>query len=186
MTFGLPRWRTKVFPLILASLFVAVDQVSKLWIRYGLTAGESIPEEGLVRLTRVANQGIILGLDVPVTLPLLLSTVTIASVLFFFYRFNLHRSTLIRLATAFFVGGALGNMIDRLCYGEVTDFIDVQVWSGPVRSVFNPADLFIMAGIAIMVFLIVRLRLRMPSEAYLIPYVWRRLLRYQQDRDILQ
>lgn len=184
MISGLSRWHRQIFPLILASLVLAIDQVSKLWIRGSLSVGESIPEEGLFRLTRVVNQGIIFGLDAPIAVPLAMSLLAVAVSVLIFYRCGLHESALIRLAMGFFVGGALGNMIDRLYFGHVTDFIDVRLWDGLVRSVSNPADLSIMIGITLFLAAIVRLRFsRVPDRAYLIPYMWRRLVQKDCDRN---
>jgi signal peptidase II len=179
---AMPRWHLKVFPLILASLLLAVDQISKFWIRDSLMIGESVPEEGLIRLTRVANQGIIFGLDVPLAVPLLLSLMAIAISVLIFYRYGLHRSALVRLAMGFFVGGTLGNTIDRLYHGQVTDFIDISLWGGLARSVSNPADVCALIGISLFLVAIVRLRFsRVPSQAYLVPYLWRRMTQSDQD-----
>ena len=67
--------------------------------------------------------------------------------LIFFYRHAGQESLIVRLAIGMQLGGALGNIVDRLRLGHVTDFIDVGPW-----PIFNIADSSIVIGIGLMVF----------------------------------
>jgi signal peptidase II len=58
-------------------------------------------------------------------------------------------------ALAFILGGAIGNLIDRIVYGEVIDFLDVY-WSNYHWPAFNVADSFITIGVTISLFYLIR------------------------------
>ena len=55
------------------------------------------------------------------------------------------------IAVGAILGGAIGNLIDRLVYGEVIDFIDVHLWGGRTWPTFNLADSFIVVGVALLI-----------------------------------
>jgi signal peptidase II len=76
-------------------------------------------------------------------------------VLGLYWRLHRSGSALLNVGTGLFVGGTLGNLLDRIIYGHVTDFVEVVTFGGYVRTIFNLADLCIIAGIIILeVFLI--------------------------------
>ena len=58
-------------------------------------------------------------------------------------------------ALAFILGGAIGNLIDRIAYGEVIDFLDFY-WSGYHWPAFNLADSFITIGVLIIAYYLIR------------------------------
>ncbi|MDG2334606.1 MAG: signal peptidase II [Myxococcota bacterium] len=59
---------------------------------------------------------------------------------------------LIPVSLGLVMAGAVGNMIDRLAYGEVIDFIDVHLWSGYIWPTFNIADSAIVLGVGLLLF----------------------------------
>jgi len=137
-----------VFPLT-ALLVVAADQVSKIWIRANLARGESLPETGLFRLTHVHNTGASFGLfqdqSFPLTIVALIGIVAILLVVLLAYRrFPFLDSRLGNLALGLVLGGTMGNLIDRLRFGYVTDFVDIGIWPA-----FNIADSAITVGVII-------------------------------------
>lgn len=129
-----------------AAAVLAADQLSKFWVRHYLDYGQSLPLEAPVRLTHVANPGAVFGLVAP---PLLLVVLTAAVtlLLLLFYRQAAFDRGWLRPALGMVMGGGLGNLIDRLRQGFVTDFIDLRVW-----PVFNLGDAAVVAGIGIMVY----------------------------------
>ncbi len=142
------KWRNVVF-FLTALLVVAADQLSKVWIRSNLATGESLPETGLFRLTHVHNTGGVFGLfpdqSFPLTVVALIGVVVLLLVALFIYRrFPFLDNRLGKLALGLILGGTLGNLIDRLRLGYVTDFIDIGVW-----PVFNIADSAITIGVII-------------------------------------
>jgi signal peptidase II len=130
-----------------ALLVVAADQLSKIWIRSNLAAGESLPETGLFRLTYVHNTGAVFGLFPDQSFPLaIVALISIVVLLFFalfiYRRFPFLDSRLGKLALGLVLGGTAGNLIDRLRFGYVTDFIDIGIWPA-----FNIADSAIVVGV---------------------------------------
>lgn len=144
-------------PLLVAASVVALDQWSKSWIRDNLPLGESSPESGFLRLTHVANTGSAFGLLANQTFLLIITTLAILLIipLFLHYLSVHYRSPIISLSTislGLILGGAIGNLIDRLRLGYVTDFIDVRLWNNFHWPAFNFADAAIVIGIFALIY----------------------------------
>lgn len=127
---------------------VILDQASKWAVLKRLPFGSSVPVLGdLVHFTTVRNPGGAFGLFQSGTG--ILTIITIATVVTIAVTVR-RRSALppsAGVALALLLGGALGNLIDRIRLGSVTDFIDVRVW-----PVFNLADAAITAGIVLLAY----------------------------------
>lgn len=136
--------------LLTAALVLALDQVSKLWIRANLIPGQSLPAEGALRLTYTDNPGGLLGLLVPSSLaPLLAFAIILLA--FLLYQRHLRRLSIsARIGGAMLIAGGTGNLIDRLYRGNVTDFIDVRLGTILQWPTFNLADVAILAGAALL------------------------------------
>lgn len=131
-----------------AVVVLAADQLSKAWIRQNLAVGESLPPDAPLRLTHVANAGGVFGVMAnPVFLALLNAAVLI--ILLLFYRRL--SSLALRASLGLVLGGGLGNLVDRLRMGYVTDFLDVRVW-----PIFNVADASVVVGSVIILYLLFR------------------------------
>jgi signal peptidase II len=144
----LVNWRNVVF-LLIALGIIAADQFTKIWIRSNLALGQSIPETGFFRLTHVRNTGAVFGLFKDHTFPLtIVSLVAIALLLlyiFYLYRhFPYLDNKLGKAALGLIFGGIVGNLIDRMHFGYVTDFVDVGLWPS-----FNVADSALTIGVTI-------------------------------------
>ncbi len=144
------KWQDVLFFLI-ALLVVAADQLSKVWIRSNLHAGQSILELGFFRLTYVHNTGAAFGLfqgkSFPLTIIASIGIVAIlACALFAYRRYPILDSKLGKSALGLILGGTAGNLIDRLNPNlkGVTDFIDIGIWPA-----FNIADSAIVVGVII-------------------------------------
>lgn len=122
-----------------------VDQFSKYLVRANLPLYESWPSEGIFRFTHGTNSGTAFGLLPNQTLILIVASVLAIGFLYYFYRTQALPSRLLRLAIGLQLGGAFGNLIDRLRVGAVVDFIDVGWW-----PVFNLADSSIVIGIGLL------------------------------------
>jgi len=143
------KWWQNVLFFLIALLIVAADQLSKIWIRANLATGQSLFEVGFFRLTHVHNTGAVFGLFRGQSFPLtIVASVGIGVILF--YAFLVHRSfplldnRLSKSALGLVLGGTVGNLIDRLHFGYVTDFIDFGFWPA-----FNIADSAITVGVII-------------------------------------
>ena len=140
------NWRRNVFFLLVALLVVAADQLSKTWIKFNLAFGQSVPETGFPRITHIQNTGAAFGLFQGQSFAL--TIIAIFGVIFFLVlALIIHRrltflgSRLGMSALGLILGGTIGNLIDRLRLGYVTDFIDVGFWPA-----FNIADSAVVIG----------------------------------------
>lgn len=138
------KWWSVGF-LLTALVVAAADQLSKLWIR-------SYPEQqvifdiGWFRIIHAHNTGAAFGLfqghSFALTIVGLVAIVVILLYTLFLYRrFPILGNKLGKLAVGLVVGGTVGNLIDRLHLGYVTDFIDFGFWPA-----FNIADSAIVIG----------------------------------------
>ena len=127
---------------VTASLVIALDQVCKFLVRDNMSLGQSIPEEGFFRITYTTNVGGSWGIFGNPVFLTAATTVVVVAIVVLYLRYPLVKRTLARVALGLLLGGAIGNMIDRLSHGRVTDFIDVGAW-----PVFNLADCAIVIGV---------------------------------------
>ena len=133
----------KMVAIAVAAL--GADQLTKFLIRSSLRIGESWPEEGFLRLTHGTNTGSAFGLFQDYTLLLTIASVVAIVFVFLFYRSEGGSTWLSWLTSGLILGGAFGNLIDRVVAGKVTDFIDVGPW-----PIFNIADSSIVVGITVL------------------------------------
>lgn len=146
--------RSWLLDIYLAALIVAtfvVDQVSKSLVRDHLIPGGSIPAEGLFRITHTSNTGSAFGLFPNQTAVLMLASILGIGILLLFYRKQPIPGVWLRTSLGLLLGGAAGNLADRITLGEVTDFIDIGIW-----PVFNLADSSVMVGLAILAWFLLR------------------------------
>lgn len=150
-------WQSKVTLFLIILSVVAADQLTKLWITSNLILGESRPEEGILRLTRVANDGVVFGISMPQPLALTIPIIVVLAALFLFFRYTLLDSGITRIGLGLVVGGSIGNLIDRFRLGHVTDFIDFRLWGDHHWPAFNIADSAIVAGTVLIIFFLIRM-----------------------------
>ena len=150
-TSSFSAWRAD---LLLAALILAVfiiDQVTKSWVRASLIEGASRPRDGFLRITHISNTGSAFGLFPNQTMFLLIASLVGIAVLLIFFRKQAGHGFMVRTSLGLQLGGAAGNLVDRITMGKVTDFIDVGAW-----PVFNLADASIVTGIVILAWLLFR------------------------------
>ena len=153
------EWRKAVF-FLTALLVVAADQLSKIWVRkawtnYNLAIGESLFEVGFFRIIHAApNTGAAFGLFRGHLFALtIVSLVGVVAILVYAFlidrRFPLLHNTLSKIALGLVLGGAVGNLVDRLnpSLDGVTDFISVGDW----WPAFNIADPAITVGVILFI-----------------------------------
>jgi signal peptidase II len=130
---------------------VIVDQATKLWAEHALDYGQTIDLLPILSLYRVHNTGIAFSLFAgfgSAGLVVMMLAVT-AIVLTVWYRTD-DGGRLAAIGYALIVGGALGNIIDRLAYGHVIDFLYLHLGDWPL-FVFNLADAALTAGPALLI-----------------------------------
>ena len=142
--------------LWIAAVIVLLDQVVKAVVRSELTLNESVTViPGFFDLTRVHNTGTAFGFmnatDFPFKTLVLACVAVAALVALAMYAASLPVDQwLARTGLALILGGAAGNLIDRVAQGYVVDFVDLY-WSGWHFWAFNVADASITVGVALMI-----------------------------------
>jgi signal peptidase II len=138
--------------LLVIALVIVSDQLSKLWIRTNLAIGESLPIIDRLSFIHIRNTGSAFGLLSNQTF--LIIVISIAALLFIllFLRYLSPATTLSIVSIGLLMGGALGNLIDRLRFGSVTDFIYFRLWGNFHWPAFNIADASIVVGVCLLIY----------------------------------
>ena len=181
--------------IVISLLILIADQVTKIYVKgfylplfdfehSGLRQSRSIPViDDLIYITPVENPGIAFGLDFGPEFKTILSIITIVATLgLLIYFFKVRKETLFhRLSVAVVLGGAFGNLVDRIFYGyfygygsilsgNVVDFIDLRLFSFFLLNktfgiyVFNIADIAIIFGVVALLIAITRKRKELYSS----------------------
>ncbi len=145
------------FALTTTFSVVIVDRVTKLFFSELLSFGESLPIiRNVLHMTLVYNTGIAFGFFkdqgiVFIVIPVI-AIFLLAFNLYYYRQNNEALSRVYIVSFSLILGGAIGNLIDRIVYGHVIDFIDFRVW-----PVFNIADSAITVGAIMIAFKCFRL-----------------------------
>ncbi|NUT56698.1 MAG: signal peptidase II [Thermoleophilia bacterium] len=133
----------------LAAIVVAAvlaDQVTKQVVARALALGEEVQIAGPFSIHHVHNSGIAFGFFASATsIVIAVTAVAVGWMLLFFSRSG-SRHPVLPVALGLVLGGSLGNLLDRVRLGYVTDFLDFRFWPA-----FNLADVFIVVGVAALV-----------------------------------
>lgn len=141
-----------MFYVLLAFLVVALDQITKYYVVSNFFLGESIPViEDVFHWTFILNPGAAFGiLDGSRWLFVLIAALVISSI--WFLRNEIKQYGILACyGSALFVGGAIGNLIDRARQGLVIDFFDFRIW-----PIFNVADIAICIGVGLIIWSILQ------------------------------
>ena len=158
---------------LIVFLVIVIDQVTKVIVLNTMSLGDSIPLiGGWLKFTFTENPGMAFGLELgpPATITIFSILATVLIILYLFKVGNIY--TPYRVSLSMVLGGALGNIIDRVFYGKilyddplflgkVVDFIHVNVWRGYVPEsvpfiggnymalfpIWNVADMAIVCGV---------------------------------------
>jgi len=148
--------RLRLFYVALSLGLVVVDQITKYLIDTHMVLHESRGIlNGVLQLTYVQNRGAVFGLFNTAAIPhqaLLLSAIglcALTAVVIFSLRLPASR-LLPQTALALVLGGAIGNLIDRIRFGYVIDFIDAY-WGTHHWPMFNAADSAITVGVGLLI-----------------------------------
>ena len=139
---------TVVF-FLMALAMVLGDQQSIIWIRSNLSLGEWLPEGAFFHLTHIRNTGAALGILQDYTFPLTIASfVGVGIILVYAFvicrRFPFLNNMISKAGLASILGGTIGNLIDRINLGYVTDFLGVGTFPA-----FNVADSSVTVGTAV-------------------------------------
>ena len=112
--------------------------------------GQSIPAEGIIRLTYTTNTGGAFSILANQGFLLTIAAILGIGVLVMYLHYMPMQSMVLRIGLGLDLGGAIGNLTDRLRFEEVIDFIDVGFW-----PVFNVADSCICIGTALIAYYLI-------------------------------
>lgn len=146
------RWSFRgISVFVIGLLVIAIDQFTKSLVRRHLPVNGSwnpIPWLGrIVTFTHVRNTGAAFGLFPSGTILFAVVAVVVIVMIAAYHRQLAGGSWVLRVAFGLQLGGATGNLVDRIARGYVTDFIDCHVW-----PVFNVADSSIVVGTALLAY----------------------------------
>lgn len=134
-------------PLFIGFLAIILDQLVKIYVVSNMRIGESIPViEDIFHLTYVLNPGAAFGILENQRWFFITICVAILLGVAIFYKSIRRECAMFRYGLGLLLGGAVGNLIDRIQNGLVVDFLDFRIW-----PVFNIADIAICVGAVMLV-----------------------------------
>lgn len=133
--------------IALVAFLIFADQITKYYIEQDLTTSFPVIN-GFLYLTYVENKGAAFGImqNKQIIIVALTAAVFIC-ILCYWLKNRRNINTISKIALSFIVAGATGNLIDRIRYGHVIDFINVKLFNFPV---FNISDILLVLGCLIM------------------------------------
>jgi signal peptidase II len=149
--------KNPILPIV-ALAALALDQASKAWIVGHMALGESreltLWLAPILSLTHVTNTGVAFGLFQGMSDFFSIVAIVAVVIILLYYRHIPGKPKLLHVALGLQLGGAMGNLVDRLFRGAVVDFIDLNFWPLHHWPIFNLADTSIVAGVGILLFII--------------------------------
>ena len=134
---------------LLLGAVVALDQVTKALVRSNVPVGDENSVFLGVQIVHVKNRGVAFGLLSGKPLVMVIVLAALCGLLVWFFLHSTRRH--VWIPTGLLLGGAIGNIIDRLASGEVTDWIKIPLWPA-----FNIADVAITAGVIALLWVLER------------------------------
>ena len=130
------------------------DQLVKWYVDTSMYIGQSIPViDNIFHITYILNPGAAFGMLEHKRWIFIIVALVIMAATIYCYRWIKQESSLIRCGIGLLLGGAAGNLLDRIQTGLVVDFLDFRVW-----PVFNIADIGICVGAGMLMFSVWRRR----------------------------
>lgn len=144
---GVNRYIERVIHILfysVAILVIIIDQLSKYWVRAHFQVGDTVEIwEGVLHFTHIQNSGAAFGLFEGYGRLFVPVAILVAALCIHMLRKGELKGTIVEVGAALFVGGAIGNAIDRVLFNQVTDFIHFQFREG----ILNIADYALSFGL---------------------------------------
>ena len=142
--------KKNVVVLSTALLLVLLDQLTKFFIKQNLQLNQSIPIiKNILHLTYITNTGSAFGLFKGFNIIFIFFSIIVIFLIFYFLKEIKNEETMLQFSVGLLLSGTIGNLIDRIFHGAVTDFIDLRIW-----PVFNIADSAITISIIILIIIL--------------------------------
>ncbi|WP_110952897.1 signal peptidase II [Anaerosinus massiliensis] len=134
--------------LFLIAGIICIDQLLKSYIQQTMVIGASLPIiTDIFHITYILNPGAAFGILENQRIFFILIAIMMICVVGYIYPKIPAKDKFLRFGIALLVGGAIGNVIDRIKLGYVVDFLDFRIW-----PVFNFADITIVSGVGIIIY----------------------------------
>mgnify|MGYP001589980290 CR=1 FL=1 len=142
--------KKSIFIFFAALLIIILDQLTKFLIKQKLQLSQSIPIiKNILHFTYITNTGSAFGLFKGFNLFFILFSIIVILAIFYFLKKIKNKETTLQFSVGLLLGGTVGNLIDRLYYGAVIDFIDFRIW-----PVFNIADSAVTISVIFLIILL--------------------------------
>lgn len=139
--------KKKLIVLSAALAILFLDQLTKFLIRQSLQPNQPLPIiTNVLQLTYITNTGSAFGLFKGLNIFFILFSIAVVAAIFYYLGKTKEEKKALHLCIGLLLGGTIGNLIDRVFYGAVTDFIDFRIW-----PVFNIADSAVTIGIILLI-----------------------------------
>ena len=137
--------------IIFTLIFIVIDICSKLAVSKYLNVNESFKIiDNFINITHVRNTGVAWSLFTDQTsLVLVVSAIVIIGIILYIKK-NKPTNNVEKLSYSLILGGAIGNLVERLVHNYVTDFIDINIFNYNY-PIFNLADTFIVIGVILLI-----------------------------------
>ncbi len=151
----------KIYFWLSLIFFLIIDQVTKLIVIGKIPEKESIPIiNNIFHFTHIKNTGIAFGLfQGNSRFVLILGVFTLLTFIILFFTYKRPSGVIVNLALGLICAGAMGNLIDRIFYGKVIDFLDFRIW-----PVFNIADASVVIGIILVIVFYIFTNEKVPAK----------------------
>ena len=137
-----------IFSIAFSILFL--DQLTKFLIKQKLQLSQSIPIiKNILHFTYITNTGSAFGLFKGFNLFFILFSIIVILAIFYFLKKIKNDELMLQFSIGLLLGGTAGNLIDRIAYGAVIDFIDFRIW-----PVFNIADSAVTISVIFLIILL--------------------------------
>lgn len=141
-----------MYLILIVAAVLLLDQITKYVVSINFEQGQTLPViKNIFHLTYVQNPGAAFGMLAYWTTFFIFVTLVVILIILFVYRKVPASRYLLRIGLSLQLAGALGNLIDRLRFGYVVDFLDFRIW-----PVFNFADVAIVVGVGLLALDIIR------------------------------
>lgn len=142
--------------ILLTALIIVLDQISKFGaVKYLKGQEPYVIIKNYFELRYVENYGAAFGiLQQKRIIFIIITTLVLAFMLVFLYRYYSRLTLMAKFSISLFIGGAIGNFIDRVRLGYVVDFFRVNIFNLYDFPVFNVADIFIVCGTILIIYVV--------------------------------
>lgn len=151
-----------IYCILISLAVVALDQISKLLVLKFIDLGEIVPcIKGVFHLTYINNDGAAFGILQNHRWVFMVISVLAIAAIYFYIAKEKPKSPWVRTSLAFIAGGGIGNMIDRIGAGYVTDFVNFKLIG---FAVFNYADAAVCVGAVLLMVYVLFFADRSPNS----------------------